>query len=81
MNREELRRILNAENISLTTYSLDGKYCEECLRLEKVVDGWVVSYSERGLRTNERHFDSEEDACRYMSDRLLRGPTTRNEDS
>ena len=77
MNREELRGQLDGAKINPETYDLDGKYCEECLRLERAIDGWVVYYVERGLRTNEHHFNSEDEACKYMADRLLRDPTTR----
>lgn len=77
MTRDELRTVLDALDIRPDAYSFDGRACEECLRLEQVIDGWIVSYAERGLRSNERHFDSEDEACRYLVDRLARDPTTR----
>jgi hypothetical protein len=81
MNREELRQRLDAEGIRKDAYDLGGTPCEECLRLERVVDGWVVYYAERGLRTNERYFNSESEACSYLADRLIRDPTTRQRGS
>ena len=36
-----------------------------------------VYFSERGLRTAEAVFHSEDDACRHLLDLLLRDPTTR----
>jgi hypothetical protein len=77
MNRDELRLLLQSNNVRPDAFDLDGRYCEECLRLEKAIDGWVVHYSERGLRTGERHFNTEDEACRYMADHLLRDPTIR----
>jgi hypothetical protein len=74
MNRDDLREALQSKDVRPDAYDLDGRYCEECLGLEKVIDGWVVYYSERGLRTSERHFNTEDEACRYMADHLLRDP-------
>jgi hypothetical protein len=77
MTRHDLRSILEALGIRPDAYDLDGRVCDECLCLERGIDGWVVFYAERGLRSNERHFDSEDAACRYLVDRLRRDPTTR----
>ena len=77
MNRQKLRARLEAEGIRTDTYDLGGTTCEECLRLERATDGWVVYYAERGLRTNERFFSTEAEACSYLAERLLRDPTTR----
>jgi hypothetical protein len=77
VNCEELSAQLEAGGVRPDTYDLDGRPCEECLRIERVTDGWVVYYAERGFRTNERHFNTEAEACAYMADRLLHDPTTR----
>ena len=39
--------------------------------------GWSVYYSERGVRTGEVHFDTEQEACDY----LLNAPGERSDDS
>jgi hypothetical protein len=77
MTSQELRERLDREGVRPDAYDLFGQPCEECLRLERGVDGWVVYYAERGLRTNERHFNTEDDACQYLEGRLLRDPTNR----
>jgi len=45
--------------------------------LEVAPGGWAVYYAERGLRTEERQFDTEDEACRFMLDRLLADPGNR----
>jgi hypothetical protein len=77
MNRQELHARLEAQGIRPDTYDLEGTPCEECLRLERAVDGWDVYYAERGLRTNERHFNTEAEACSYLAEHLMRDSTTR----
>ena len=76
MNRDELRQLLEAHAVRRDMYDLDGGECEECLRLERTTDGWLVYYFERGLRTNERYFDSEGEAAHYMAERLVGDPPT-----
>lgn len=39
---------------------------------------WIVCCSERGLRSGERGFTTEAEACECMLDRLLRDPSTRH---
>jgi len=77
MNRAALQARLDVEEVRSDAYDLDGGTGEECLRLEVSGDGWVVYYAERGLRSNERWFTSEDEACAYVLGRLLRDPTTR----
>jgi hypothetical protein len=56
---------------------LHGERADEALVMEGQGTAWVVYYAERGLRSGERSFESEDEACRFMLDRLLRDPTTR----
>ena len=76
MNRAELQARLAAANISTHAYSLEGDCEEESYCLENV-DGWRVYYSERGLRTGERVFPTEEEACDHLFGLLIGDPTTR----
>jgi hypothetical protein len=39
--------------------------------MEMVEGGRGVYYGERGGRSGERRFDTEDDACRFTLDRLL----------
>ena len=43
---------------------------DEAYVLEDVGTEWAVYYAERGLRSHERRFTSEDDAARYLLDRL-----------
>jgi hypothetical protein len=77
MNRDTLRALLDAEGVAEDQYELDGGFCDECLCMEELSDVWHVFYAERGLRSGEREFDTEDDACQFMAQRLLADPSTR----
>lgn len=79
MNRDRLREIARAEGIRDDAYSFDGGLPSEQLVLAVTEGGWFVYYSERGLRTGLRHFDTEDEACHHMLDSLLRDPTNRED--
>ena len=63
MNKEKLRAILINKDISRAYYSLEGGLPNEKLCLNYENGKWIVSYSERGIRTGIRYFDNEDDAC------------------
>ena len=74
MNRLSLVELLNAERVRPDVYSVDGlplSRVDERLVLEIVEGGWAVYYAERGGRSGERRFDTEDEACHFMLDRLL----------
>lgn len=78
MNRFELSARLIANNVDARSFSIDGTVKDESLTLEnRSPETWVVYYSERGLRTGERFFGSEREACEYMLTTLLRDPTVK----
>ena len=67
MNTKELKKALKAAGIPAEQYNLDGKgRDDERLCLVKEDSKWVVYYLERGARTTEQFFDSEEEACDYI---------------
>jgi len=72
MNRTGLHELLDREGVDPDAYSLEGARRDECLILEVGAGGWCVYYSERGLRSGERHFETEDDACEEMAQMLLR---------
>lgn len=76
MNRTTMRVLLEAEGVAQDQYELDGGFCDECLCMEELAGVWHVYYAERGLRSGERGFDSEDDACQFMAQRLLADPST-----
>jgi hypothetical protein len=79
MNRTELEQKLDGANVSAYAYGLDGECQDETYCLERVADSWHVYYAERGLRTGERVFPSEDKAYAYLHDLVVRDPTTRRD--
>jgi hypothetical protein len=77
MNRQELHALARREGIRDDAYSFEGGLPFERLVMTAEAGGWVVYYSERGLRTGLRGFDTEDEACQYLWERLLRDPTNR----
>ena len=79
MNRTDLQDRLMSEGIRKDTFSIYGDYADEAYILSKESAGkWSVYYSERGLRTAEKLFDSEEGACQHFYDLLAKDPTVRS---
>ena len=72
-----MRAFLESEGVAEDQYELDGRFCDECLCLEERNGVWRVFYAEHGLRSGEREFDSEDDACQFMAQRLLADASTR----
>jgi hypothetical protein len=83
MNRSSLPEFLDREQIDPRSYGLDGasglpiQDREERYFLEEGPSGWSVYYWERGLRSGEQSFDTEDEACQHLLDLLLRDRTTR----
>ena len=76
MNLKSLQELLASEHVRQDAYSLDGDR-DESMCLEPVPGGWAVYYSERGLRSGERRFAAEDDACQFLASRLLADPSNR----
>jgi hypothetical protein len=72
VTREQLRSFLDRERVDPTSYALDGEVRDECYCLVHELTLWHVFYSERGLRTGEEGFITEEEACAHMLDLLIR---------
>lgn len=83
MDRKALRDFLDRENVSPDSYGLEGpdglpaQLREERYFIDRTASGWSVYYSERGLRSGEQSFATEDEACRFLLDLLIRDPTTR----
>ena len=77
MKVEELRQCLRQEGIDPAAYDLEGTQRDEVYCLEEIQGGWKYYYRERGLHRGERSFSSEDAACQFLLDRMLRDPTTR----
>ncbi len=78
MNIKELKMILERKNYNPYPYSLEGINPYECYCLEKTYNIFHVFYNERGKRVGEKTFKSEDEACRYLYEKLKGDPTTRN---
>ena len=78
MNRLALERVLNLFEIRTDVYDLSCRdEGDEAHVITREDDGWHVFYSERGLRTSERVFSTEDQACDEVLMRIARDPLTR----
>lgn len=72
MTREELEKKLKMAGVPDYVYNLTGKgRKDECLCIEKNQDKWFAYYLERGIRTTNEIFNSEEEACDFLYSQLL----------
>lgn len=77
VNRAELAAILDAEGIPEDSYSLAGGLADDRLCIDEADGRWLVYYSERGKRWDEKWFSSEGEACRHLLELLRADPTIR----
>ena len=72
MNIQALQEILKQEGFRSDYYDLEGGLLPERLTLGQEGDRWCVYYSERGLQSDKRYFDSEDAACDYFLTQMRR---------
>jgi len=77
VNRTDLRHAADREGIRTASYSLEGGLPPEKYVLALEEGGWSVYYSERGRRAGLNFFDTEDEACDYLFNLLIKDPTTR----
>lgn len=78
MKRLDLERLLNLFEIRTDVYDLSGRdEGDEAHVITHEQGGWHVFYSERGIRTLERVFPTEDQACDEILLRIARDPLTR----
>jgi hypothetical protein len=78
MDTLHLQEALRAANIDERFLSISGEVKDESYVLEREIGkGWCVYYSERGQRTGERFFITEEEACSFIFGRLSRDPNVK----
>lgn len=75
MNRDDLKRKLDAEGFDPRVYSLDGGLANDRLCLSVEGGRCCVYYTERGIRFDEQWFDSESDACENILSQLRELPS------
>jgi hypothetical protein len=81
LDRERLAELLARRGVDPSAYSLTGGHPPECYVLDHRGYEWVVYYSERGIETGLRSFQSEDLACRHLVDLLWKDRTVRGDDT
>lgn len=79
MNRSELVEILHRARISETLYDIPGVHDitvepDACYFLRPEADVWIVGLREHYRDSLTAHFGTEDEACRYLYDRLTELP-------
>ena len=81
MKRDDLAALFQRMNVNPDAVCIFGVPDDEQYVLSRrrfrLRTRYVAYYSERGNRNNERAFKTEEEACDYFAERVLRDPTTR----
>lgn len=72
MTKIELQKRLQEEHIRNDAYCLDGGLPNEAFCLNKNGKQWEVYYSERGGKSGLKIFNSEEEACSYFYNLLVK---------
>jgi len=72
MDRRSLREFLNEAGVHPYAYDLDGHGVEDGLTLDVDGDEWRILYTERGQSSTYRRFATEDEACRFLADELMR---------
>lgn len=70
MNVNQLECALQALGVPADAYSI-GRERDESYCLVRDDENWSVFFSERGKRSSEQTFASEEEACRELMNRLM----------
>lgn len=72
MKKYELKNVLKKMGVPSHHYNLDGAgRDDERLCLDYTNNEWSVYYSERGVKTTNIKFSSEEEACQYIYEQLV----------
>jgi hypothetical protein len=81
LDRKRLAELLAKRGVDPEVYSLNGGHPSERYVLDQRGHDWVVYYSERGLETGLRTFQSEDLACRHLADLLWKDQTVQCDDA
>lgn len=72
MTREILEKKLKFAGVPDYTYNLTGKGKKmNVYAWKKIQDKWYVYYLERGIKTTNECFESEDDACQFLYAQLM----------
>jgi hypothetical protein len=75
MKKRELEESLIRNGIPKDMYCLDGGFPNEAYCLSKGNQFWEVYYSEKGIKSGLKQFDSEDTACNYIYELISSHPT------
>jgi hypothetical protein len=76
MTRRQFFEAVQEAGIRASAFDLDGQG-DECYVMSGNDNHWSVYYSERGLKTDKRHFGSEVAALEHLFGMLKNDPSTR----
>lgn len=72
MNKSELKRMLEQADVPQEMYNLDecGRDDEKFCMIQ-YGKKWNIFFSERGIKTTNESFETEEDACDFIYHQLI----------
>lgn len=71
MNLSDVQKKLTSSKVDPAAYSLTGGLPNEAYCIEHQGRIWSVYYSERGRKTSEKTFETEDEACREFLERII----------
>ncbi|WP_226681963.1 hypothetical protein [Sutcliffiella horikoshii] len=71
MKKQELEKTLINANVPNDLYNLNGGLPNEAFCLNRNQNLWEVYYSERGVKSQLKKFNTEEEACDYFYQTVL----------
>ena len=71
MKTKDLSEIFYENKVSRSIYSLNGGVPDDKVCIDKLDGVWSVYYSEKGRRNTLGEFHNEEEACKFMYDRVM----------
>ena len=77
MNKQQLLQAIRKEGIREDAFDLDGGHLSETYTLSESYGRWLVYYSEKGLESVKKEFNTQSQACEYLLNLLKKDPTTR----
>jgi hypothetical protein len=72
MNIRELKKILRENKIPRGQYTFNKDYDDMTFCLNSTSEGWEVYYCERGSKFGLQKFITEDGACQYLANELMR---------
>ena len=71
MNCDELEQIFRRNDVPTRFYTFGGSGGGDCFALERSGDRWDLAYyDDRGSRQKEASFDTEDEGCRALFERM-----------